>query len=132
MRRGRDVWTMTADETLPAFIRSTFPSVWTLEIMCHLRRLAPAGSTPAQIVADLRASELVVTGALSVLTTVELVTVEPNGTALYAPANATLDGLADQAVALYARSPNSVRRMIAVPDRDSLAAFADAFKLRRD
>ncbi len=50
----------------------------------------------------------------------------------YAPASTDLDRLAAQAETLYARSPGAVRRMIVTAASPGIAAFADAFRLRKE
>jgi hypothetical protein len=61
-----------------------------------------------------------------------LIVLDAQGRVQYAPANARLDTLAEDAEALYAKSPNAVRRMIVAAASPGISAFADAFKLRRD
>jgi hypothetical protein len=123
---------MAAPPDLTNFIRGTFRSVWGLELLCHLRRLAPTAVTPQQLVADLRASELVVANGLEALLAAGLVLVETDHSVRYAPANEELDRLAEAADAYYARSPDAVRRMIVASSSAGVSAFADAFRLRRD
>ena len=61
-----------------------------------------------------------------------LILVDEKGAARYAPATEQLDKLVDKTLALYARSPDKVRRMIISGASPGLSAFADAFKLRKD
>lgn len=121
-----------SNQDASGFIKSSFRSVWDLELLCYLRRGAGASHQPARIVADLRASDLVVSNSLSTLLAAGLVAVEPDGSARYAPATADLDNLCDAAGALYVRSPDAVRRMIVTAASPGLSAFADAFRLRKD
>jgi len=114
------------------FIRSTFRSVWALEMLCLLRKHADRGWTEIEIVAALRASDLIVRQSLSALTAAGLVTVSVEGQVRYQPATPALDTLVDAAERLYARSPDAVRRLIVASATGDLAAFADAFRFRRD
>jgi hypothetical protein len=84
------------------------------------------------MVVALRASDLVVTQSVNALGAAGLVLVEADGSARYAPANAELAVLAEGAIALYATSPDAVRRMIVAAANPSISAFADAFRLRKD
>jgi hypothetical protein len=119
-------------EEVAAFIRASFRSVWDLELLCHLRRTPSANQHPAALVAGLRASELVVANSLSSLLAAGLIVAEPDSSVRYAPASAALDGLVEHAEALYRRSPDAVRRMIVTAANTGIAAFADAFRLRKD
>ncbi|HEY1125929.1 MAG TPA: hypothetical protein VGE65_09865 [Sphingobium sp.] len=124
---------MTAQEQqLHAFIRATFRSVWAIELLCHLRARRDQWLDAPAIVAALRASDLVVEQGLADLAAAGLIVTNEAGNVQYAPANSGLDEIAAEAEALYARSPNAVRRMIIAAANPGVAAFADAFKLRKD
>lgn len=121
-----------SDQDLLAFIRSTFRSVWALELLCHVRARRDQALSSDAIVAALRASNAVVQQGVADLTAAGLVVADDDGHVRYAPAAADLDSLAEAAEALYAKSPDAVRRMIVAAANPGVAAFADAFKLRRD
>lgn len=123
---------MSGKHDVTRFIRSTFRSVWALEMLCHLRRHADRCWTEPEIVAALRASDLIVHQGLSALTAAGLVTVSGEGQVRYQPATPALDALVDAAERLYARSPDAVRRLIVSSATGDLAAFAEAFRFRRD
>lgn len=120
------------NQEVSAFIGSSFRSVWDLELLCYLRRHRDGGHRPVQIVADLRASELVVSNSIAALLAAGLIVVEPDGSARYAPASEDLAKLSDAAEALYDRSPDAVRRTIVTASSPGISAFADAFRLRKD
>ena len=106
------------DDELLSFIASSFRSVWALELLLLLKgeqRMWPR----AELVTTLRASELVVAHAL-------------NEGASYTPANKGLAQCIDGVEQLYRTKPNAVRRAIIAASSSSAAAFADAFKLRKD
>ena len=123
---------MPGKQELTRFIRSTFRSVWSLELLCLLRKHAERAWTPAELVAALRASDLIVSQSLAALTAAGLVVVDGDGKARYQPAAGSLDSLVAAAEELYARSPDAVRRMIVSSASSDLAAFADAFRIRKD
>jgi hypothetical protein len=112
------------------FVAASFPSVWALELLLTLkaeRRAWPQDD----LVAKLRASELVVSKALDALVVAGLASVDPRG-ATYSPVNAEVDSTIERVEQLYRRRPNAVRRAIVSAQTGSAAAFADAFKLRRN
>jgi hypothetical protein len=57
---------------------------------------------------------------------------QEDGRARYAPASPDIERLAEGTERLYAKKPDAVRRLIVAAATDGLAAFADAFRLRRD
>jgi hypothetical protein len=120
---------MAESEEVAGFIRSSFRSVWSLEVLLLLKR-EPRSWTAPELVAALRASDLIVAQSLEALAAAGLVALEPGAGASYRPVP-TLARLADETESLYARSPDAVRRLI-VGAPSGLAAFADAFRLRRD
>ncbi|MGA9581205.1 MAG: hypothetical protein WBR13_04455 [Allosphingosinicella sp.] len=123
---------MPSDEDVSSFIRSTFRSVWALELLCFLRQDRERSHSHDEMVAGLRGSDLVVTQSVGSLTAAGLVAAEADGAARYIPVSEELDRLADRATALYARSPDAVRRMIVAAANPAITAFADAFRLRKD
>jgi hypothetical protein len=123
---------MLSDEEVARFIRSTFRSVWALELLCFLRQSRDRDLSHTEMVAGLRGSELVVTQSLESLTVAGLVLVANDGSARYRPATEALDALVGGTEILYARSPDAVRRMIVAAANPGITAFADAFRLRKD
>ena len=79
----------------------------------------------------LRASDLIVTQSLAALAAAGLVAVEDKGAA-YRPVSEGTAELVEAAERLYAQSPDAVRRLILSSSAGGLAAFADAFRLRKD
>lgn len=79
----------------------------------------------------LRGSELIVSRGVESLMAAGLVSIDEQDCVRYSPASDDLTRLAEGAEQLYARSPDAVRRMI-VSSTDSVTAFADAFRLRKD
>ncbi|NYT41819.1 hypothetical protein HZY97_13690 [Sphingomonas sp. R-74633] len=122
---------MPARRDVSGFIRSTFRSVWALELLCFLRKAPERSWDRAELVAALRASDLVIEQSLAALTAAGLVVMLTEDQAKYQPASAALDALAREAEAQYASSPDKVRRLIVTGD-GGLSAFADAFRVRRD
>ena len=123
---------MPSKQEVASFIRSTFRSVWALELLGFLRLHRDRSLSHAEMVAGLRGSDLVVTQSVESLAAAGLVLVEADGSARYAPTSPDLDKLVEKAQALYASSPDAVRRMIVAAANPGITAFADAFRLRKD
>ena len=122
---------MGADDDVTRFIESSFPSVWSLEVLLLLRREG-RGCSREQLVDALRASDLVITQALGSLVAGGLAAVDDNGLATYMPASKEISVLVDKVEDLYARRPDAVRRTIISGSISGLTAFVDAFRLRKD
>lgn len=121
---------MTGQDDISAFIRSTFQSIWQLEMLLALKREERFLSA-AELLRTLRASDLIVSRGIEVLTAAGLIVVDSEGLVAYQPASEADARLVEQVEALYARSPDAVRRLI-VGGASGLSAFADAFRLRKD
>lgn len=118
-------------EDLAAFIRSTFRSVWSFEIALLMKR-QPKCWTHAEIVATLRASDLIVTTGVENLTMAGLIAADAEGLFSYMPVNSATAEFMDQAERIYESRPDHVRRLIASPGTTALTAFANAFRLWED
>lgn len=123
---------MPASSDLAAFIRSQFPSVWTLELLLFLRNDSSEPWRNERLVQALRASEAIVTKSLEVLLAGGLIVSDDEGRVQYGPASDNLRQLVDETQLLYARKPDAVRRLIVSAAGAGLSAFADSFRLRRD
>jgi len=123
---------MPARHDVSGFIRSTFRSVWALEVMCLLRNDADREWQRSELVASMRASDLVIDQSLVSLIAGGLVVTTSDQAVRYQPANELLDALAGEAAAQYASSPDKVRRLIVSAAHGGLTAFADAFRMRGD
>lgn len=119
-----------ADEEVLRFVQSSFRSVWSLELLLLLKRHSRAW-TKEELVASLRASELVVTQAIESLVAAGLAAADNDARVTYAPTPRSRE-LVEATELLYARRPDAVRRAIVSPLPGSLSAFADAFRLRRE
>jgi len=119
----------STDEIL-RFIASSFRSVWALELLLVLKS-AERPWSHEELVATMRASDLVVTKALDALEAAGLVS-NSGDKAQYMPVSEDVASLVDQAETLYAKRPDAVRRAIISTSAGDAAAFADAFRLRKD
>ena len=123
---------LPSKDDISEFIGATFQSVWALELLCFLRQKEGQSLSRAEMVAGLRGSELVISQSVDSLVRAGLVVSDADGAARYAPANAQLAEFAGEVEALYARSPDAVRRLIVSTASPGLAAFVDAFRIRRE
>ncbi|PSJ37111.1 hypothetical protein [Allosphingosinicella deserti] len=122
---------MASRDELSRFIRSSFRSVWSLELLLLVKRDSRRW-THAEVVSALRGSDLVVSQSVEWLSAAGLVIEEDDGAVAYGPVSDDLAALVEATEALYARRPDAVRRMIVAASTGGLAAFADAFRLRKD
>lgn len=122
---------MARDEDVARFIESSFPSVWSLEVLLLLKR-ERRGRTREQLVEALRASDLVINQALESLVAGGLAALDEAGLASYLPTSDDISKLVDKTEALYATRPDFVRRTIISGSMSGLTAFVDAFRLRKD
>ena len=120
----------SSDDDVLRFVAASFPSVWALELLLALKRERRPWSRE-ELVATLRASELVVSRALEALVAAGLASFEDGG-AIYLPVNAEVEACVERVEQTYWTRPNAVRRAIIAASASSATAFADAFKLRRD
>jgi hypothetical protein len=120
------------DQEIATFIRGSFRSVWTLELLLHLRDHGDRAWGGPELVGALRASDAIVAQGIDSLFAAGLIIVDSERNASYRPVSKEVAALADGAARLYAQRPDAVRRLIVGATEDGLAAFADAFRLRRD
>ena len=119
----------SSDEDVLRFIAASFPSVWALEVLFALKRDRRVWMRE-ELVAALRASDLVVSKAIDALVAAGLASIEGAG-ASYLPVNRDVEDCVEQVEQLYRIRPNMVRRAIVAASTSSAVAFADAFKIRR-
>ncbi len=122
---------MAGDEDVTRFIETSFPSVWSLEVLLLLRR-ERRGCTRDELVEALRASDLVINQALDSLVAGGLAALDESGLAIYMPVSKEISVLVDKTEELYAKRPDAVRRTIISGSMSGLTAFVDAFRLRKD
>jgi len=119
---------MAPSDILAAFIGSSFPSVWALELLLLLKREKRACSHD-ELVTSLRASPAVVDKALRTLVAAGLAGFDGHAFS-YMPVSQDAAALVDQTEQLYRSHPDRVRRLIVISANKSLAAFSDAFRLK--
>jgi hypothetical protein len=122
---------MPSEQEVSNFIQATFRSAWALELLCFLTKHRDRSLSHAEMVTGLRGSDLVVTQSVESLAAAGLILVEEDESARYSPMTPELERLVAAAEAMYAKSPDAVRRMIVSSANPGITAFADAFRLRK-
>lgn len=126
--RVSQIWeTGVISDDLLSFIRASIRSTWALELLLFMRRQAPRGSAPDELVLALRATSALIGSCLSQLHAAGLLR-EENGSWLYAPASPVLDQLVAELEAVYSERPVTVINAIMTAPTDRLKSFADAFR----
>jgi hypothetical protein len=123
---------MPSNRDIDSFIGSSFRSVWALELLKYLAENPSNYHTADELIAVLRASEAVVSQSRQNLTAAGLAMVDGEGRVAFHQGSRESAALVDGAIALYARSPDKVRRLIVAQSAPGLTAFADAFRLRKE
>jgi hypothetical protein len=123
---------MPSQAHLESFIANTFRSVWALELLKFLADNPATFFSPQQLIVALRASDAVITQGIANLTAAGLAIVDGEGAVALADGSAELRALTRAAIDFYAKSPDKVRRLIVAQAAPGVAAFADAFRLRKD
>lgn len=123
---------MSASESVDRFLRTSFRSLWALELLLHLRQTRERAWSAEELVRLLRGSELIVEQSLEGLMRAGLVAIDRDGCARFQPATAELETLIGEADDLYRRKPDMVRRIIVSGSHQGLATFADAFRLWKE
>ena len=120
----------SSNDEILRFIASSFRSIWALELLLVLKSARRSWSRD-DLVATMRASDLVVSKALDALEAAGLVS-NDGGNAQYMPISDEVAAHVEQAEKLYEKRPDAVRRAIISASSGDAAAFADAFRLRKD
>ena len=117
---------------LESFIASGFRSVWALDLLRFLHEDKGSSFSPDELIAALRASDVVVSQSVGNLAALGLAVVDADGRVAFHEASGQQAELVRAAIDFYRRSPDKVRRLIVSQTAPGLTAFADAFKLRKD
>lgn len=118
------------DSDLLTFIRSSFRSVWAVELVLLLRKQAPAKLAPEQISRELRATTSLVASCIEQLQAAGILAVEDDRSVRYAPASSLIDHLCASLEAAYRERPVAVITAIMSSPNDRLKTLADAFRFK--
>lgn len=118
------------DNDVLAFAATSIKSVWALELLFLLRRGHERAWGTAELVRELRSSDVVVSEALSSLQSAGLVAEAADKLYRYQPRTPELDKFAAATERLYAAKPMAITKAIMSAPNDKLRIFSDAFKFK--
>jgi hypothetical protein len=114
------------------FLRTSFRSLWELELLLMLHRQNSRQWTADDLVHELRASVLIIADALEALQKAGLVVKSRSDAYQYRPASPELDNLVGEVRSVYAGAPVAVTEAILSAPNSSVRTFAEAFKIKRE
>lgn len=119
-------------DRIESFIANSFRSVWALDLLRFLADHPGVYYTPVELIDAMRASDAVVSQSVDNLTAAGLAVVDGEARVAFPESSSEQARLVRAAIDFYARSPDKVRRLIVAQSTPGVAAFADAFRLRKD
>lgn len=117
------------DDDAIAFARTAIGSVSALELLILLRHERPNRYRLAELVRELRSSQLAMEHALDHLIKFGLIAGTPDSGYHYQQESGRLDAICERVEAVYARKPVSLIRAILEAPDEKLRQFADAFRI---
>ncbi len=118
------------DPELLAFVRTSIPSVWALELLLLLRRAAPGYLTREELVQHLRATPLLIDRLLEGLAEAKLITINAAGAAGFQCGAPELEALCDALAKAAEERPIALRDAIISMPSEKLRDFSEAFRLK--
>ena len=118
------------DPELLAFVRSSIPSIWALELLLLLRRAAPGHLTREELVQHLRATPKLIDRLLTPLIAAGLLKADERGAVRFECSTPALDTLCEALALAADERPIALRDAIISMPRDKLRDFSDAFKFK--
>ncbi|ALG73159.1 hypothetical protein VY88_16560 [Azospirillum thiophilum] len=118
-----------SDDAL-TLLRGSIRSVWALELILLLRRHSDRDWSNADLVRELRGSEVVVQEALAGFRGAGLLVAQADGSHRYQPAAPMLDQWVEEIEQAYAIRPSAIIREIFAAPGNKVQIFADSFRFR--
>jgi hypothetical protein len=115
---------------LLAFIRSSIPSIWALELLLLLRRAAPGSLSREELVQHLRATPTLIDRLLARLSASGLIVQNQNGAFRFECANPDTATLCEALAVAAEERPIALRDAIIASPNDKLRDLADAFRFK--
>ena len=115
---------------LLAFIRSSIPSIWALELLLLLRRAAPGYLTHAELVQHLRATPTLIDRLLQGLVASDLVSSNGDGAYRFECKTSAAEALCEALALAADERPIALRDAIIAAPNDKLRDLADAFRFK--
>lgn len=123
---------MISEETVLDFAGSLFKSVWALELLLVLKRDPARVWQAAELIRELRSSQVVVTDALANLLAAGIIVEHEAGRYRYHPVSSEIDGLVSELQKVYAVKPAAVIRQIVTTPNRKLQQLSNAFRFKND
>lgn len=123
---------MATDRDIEQFVSDSFTSIWDLELLSVVLENPDRGHTAKELVERMRSSDLVVEQGIESLVAAGMASIDAKGRLRFQPVSEELAECARKASDFYARFPGRARRLMIARRSPGLAAFADAFRLRKD
>jgi hypothetical protein len=121
---------MIAEDELLRFAAGIFKSVWALELLLTLRRGRDRSWPAAELIKELRSSQVVVVEALSNLVVAGLAVEDEGGRFRYQAGSPGIDQTIGELESLYATKPTVVIREIVTTPNLKLKILSDAFRIK--
>jgi hypothetical protein len=118
------------DPELLAFVRTSIPNVWALELLLLLRRAAPGYLTRDELVQHLRATPLLINRLLEGLAAARLIAFDKTGAARFQCETPELEALCDALAVAADERPIALRDAIISMPSEKLRDFSEAFRLK--
>src|SRR3546814_16940856 len=109
---------MASRQEVTSFIRATFRSVWSLELLLFLKNHDNRGWSRFDLVTALRGSDVIVSQSIDSLVAAGLVSTDKDGVARYRPVSPDLGSLVEGSERRYAQSPDPGERMRIAPAKE--------------
>lgn len=119
------------DPDLLAFVRSSIPSIWALELLLLLRRAAPGYLTREELVQHLRATPTLIDRVLDQLVAARLVARNETRAARFECGTPALEALCDALGEAADQRPVALRDAIISMPSEKLRDFSDAFRFNK-
>lgn len=122
---------MTSEDTILAFAGSVFKSVWALDLLLVLKNDPTRTWDAAELIRELRSSQVVVADGLANLLTAGLIVEQEAGRYCYRPISAEIDAMVSELQKLYAIKPTVLIREIVMTPNRKLRQLSDAFRFKK-
>src|SRR3546814_18841801 len=101
---------MASRQEVTSFIRATFRSVWSLELLLFLKNHDNRGWSRFDLVTALRGSDVIVSQSIDSLVAAGLVSTDKDGVARYSPVSQDLGRLVEGSERMYPTHPRTGRK----------------------
>jgi hypothetical protein len=115
---------------LLAFVRTSIPSIWALELLLLLRRAAPGSLSRDELVQHLRATPTLIDRLLEQFEASRLVSKTETGAVRFACSTPELAGLCEVLATAAEQRPIALRDAIISMPSEKLRDFSEAFRFK--